>query len=126
MSRPIRLQETAQWVRDPAWILNSRTAFGGRAVFKFCYEPSTGKLWFGHGTQNHKTILNVKAGRTLDEVVRGIYFRDRRLIYLRGHPNTAWLRRTVEMLKAHGLPGDHRVVWGARAAERLRGLLEGL
>lgn len=123
---PLTLQEAECWERRAWWVLNSVDRQSGEPVFKFCYEPTTGKLWLGHGTQNHKTILNVRSGRTLDAVVRGIYFRDRKLIYLRGHPNAAWLRQTMEMLKAHGLPSDHRVVWGPRAARKLRGLLEGL
>ena len=122
----IRVQHVDAWGVDSHWILGSRTRFGNEPVFKFCYEPPTGKLWLGHGTQNHKTILNIKSGRVLEEVVRGIYFRERRLIYLRGHTNEAWLRQTAAMLEARGLPEDHRVVWGVKAAQRLRHLLEDL
>lgn len=122
----IRLQGAVKWRQDSRWILNSRTRLDGWPVFKFCYQPATGRLWLGHGTQNHKAILNVKSGLTLEHVVRGIYFRERRLIYLRGHEREDWLEQTAAMLRAQGIPEHHRVIWGVAAAKRFRVFLHGL
>ena len=123
----IVLQKAGNWNQGPTWILGSRTRLYGEPVFKFCYQPTTRKLWLGHGrTQDHKTILNVKSGITLDKVVRGIYFPDIRTIYLRDHERQDWLEQTKAMLEANGLPKGYRVIWGPAAASKLRSRLEGL
>lgn len=128
MRRPvaIKLQNPERWQRDNRWILASCTRTVGRLAFKFCYEPSTGRLWLGSGSQSHKEVLNVKTGRTLDQVVRGIYFRAQHIIYLRYCENEKWLRETAAMLRFYGMPSDHCIAWGAGAAEKLRHLLDGL
>jgi hypothetical protein len=122
----VKVQRASDWDLDEYWILDSRTKLNGEPVFKFCYEPTTGKLWLGHGMQSHKEILNVKSGKVLDQVVRGIYFRRQKVIYLRDHPNKPWLMRTEGMLKVNGFPKDHRVLYGYYAAKQLDDLLEGL
>ncbi len=114
------------WDIDPEWILNSRTKLSGEPVFKFCYDPEKRTLWLGHGDQNHKEILNIRTGKTLDEVARGIYFKKKKTIYLRGHENESWLLKTAAMITSHGLPSDHRIIWGPKAAFLLADDLRGL
>ena len=126
MPARLHLQHATRWVRHRTWILESRTRLDGQPVFKFCYHPPTRRLWLGYGWMHHAMIYHLRRGRTLDQVVRGIYFRERRIVYLRGHINETWLHQTAAMLTIHGLPASHRVVWGAKAAQRLRHLLENL
>lgn len=127
MRAKVKVQRASDWDLDEHWILDSHTKLNGEPVFKFCYESTTGKLWLGHGRQNHKEILNIKRSqRTLDRVVRGVYFKKQDIIYLRDHVRKDWLMRTERVLRANGMPKDHRVLWGWYAAKQLDDLLEGL
>ncbi len=122
----MKLQKSEEWAVNPHWVLDSRRRLYGEPVFKFCFSPTTNRIWLGWGRQTHKEILNLKSGRKLDSVVRGVYFRKQGIIYLRDHVRKDWLMRTERVLRANGMPKDHRVLWGWYAAKQLDELLEGL
>ena len=85
-------------------VWNSETKYGKQKVFKFSYHVKTGELLIApSGIQHNIMILNYGQFPAA-EYVRGIFFRDKKIIYLRMHENLGWLRRTEEILRINDLP----------------------
>jgi hypothetical protein len=107
-------------------VWNSETKYGKQKVFKFSYHVKTGELLIApYGIHHNIMILNY--GRfPFKEYVRGIFFREKRIIYLRMHENKKWLKKTEGILRINELPKSIRVMYGEKAAKKLSKDLEGL
>ncbi len=94
-------------------------------IFKFCYQPVSGELIFD-GSHFHADMIRKHGRRKFDDYVRGICFWKKRIIYLRGHENETWLKKTKAMLRQNGVGRHIRIIWGEKAALELRHDLAGL
>lgn len=115
------------------WKVNNKAVFqsvyrfdAGQKIFKFCYQPNIGELLFDVPGVHHNMIILNQGIMEFDDYVRGICFWDKKIIYLRGHKNEAWLRLTRRMLRDNSLPANYRIIWGKEAAKELAKDLEGL
>ena len=115
-----------QWVIDDRNILDSKTKKEGYDIFKFCYSPETGEFLCDVWPSNHREIMQTYDARKFNDYVRGIYFKTKRIVYLREHENKAWLVKTREFLRQHGARQNTRVIWGKSAARELDYELKGL
>ena len=75
---------------------------------------------------DHKyTYLNFGSHK-FHEYVRGIFFEEKKIVYLRMHEKEDWLKKTEKMLRENNLPQDIKVMWGKEAyvilGKDLRGL----
>lgn len=115
------------------WIINPETVFKSvyrydmtRRIFKFCYQPKTRELIFDKQALNHMEIIHAYGKKSFNDYVRGICFWKKRIIYLRGHENEAWLKATEKMLQGCKIAKNIRIIWGKEAAWELREELRGL
>ena len=115
------------WIIDYSKLLDSAHLVTGDRIFKFCYQPESGEFLCDTPVFDHKSIiLNHGICGHFDRYVRGIVFRDKDMIYLRGHSKTSWLRATRNMLYERGVPLKTLIGWGRKFAEQLRDELRGL
>ncbi len=61
----VKVAKAENWNLNKRWILASATRLYSEPVKKFCYHSPSKTLYLGHGSQNHKEIVNVKAVGTL-------------------------------------------------------------
>lgn len=115
---PERLLEL--WERFSPSILDWRDRYTGKLVMKFCYQPETGEFLFEIPPKHHGLIIKQFGSLVPSKYVRGIYFRDKKTVYLRGHEREDWLKETEKMLRENGVGEDIRIIWGKEAAEELR------
>ena len=107
-------------------ILESTCKYTGEHLFKFSYHPKSCEFIFApSGTHHNPMVLNY-GHFPFDEYVRGIYFREKKIIYLRMHENIGWLKRTAQILRYNGVWNDIRIIWGEKAATELEDDLKGL
>lgn len=121
---PSRLRDL--WLIDESHLLDSRYRFGQDRVFKFSYRPATGEWLCARQPLDHKSMILAYGSGRFEDYVRGIYFRDEKTVYLRGHEREDWLEQTRRMLYRRGLGRDARVIWGEAAAHELADKLRGL
>jgi hypothetical protein len=117
------------WHINEEFFLDSVSNDTNLQVFKFCYDPSKSLVLFSQEGELHKDTIAREYGEPLiyfDRFVRGIYFRDKKIIYLRMHEDEGLLYYTESMLKFCGMPRDISVVWGRDAASELQEDLRGL
>jgi len=115
------------------WIINSGAVFNSqyrydrnKRIFKFCYQPKSGELIFDIPPSFHAEIIHAFGKSGFNDYVRGICFWKKRIIYLRGHENKAWLKATEKMLRKCRIAKNIRVIWGEEAANELAEDLKGL
>ncbi len=121
---PQRLFESWNIKYPDVW--NSETKCGKEKVFKFSYHVKSGELLIAPLGIHHNIMILSDGKFRFEEYVRGIFFREKRIIYLRMHENLEWLKRTEEIFRINGLPKSVRIMFGEKAANRLKGDLEGL
>ena len=114
------------WRINEQNILESRSLSDGCPVFKFCYCPETGEFIFGLGDSYHKEIIEEYGNKSYGRYIRGIYFKDKKIIYLRLHENREWLKLTETFLRKRGVSNKIRIIWGKIAAIELAYELRGL
>ena len=114
------------WVTNPEAVLESFERDGSRPLFKFSYQPETGEFLCAAYPVQHCEMIEEYGAKEFDDYVRGIYFRDIKTVYLRGHVRKDWLEKTRGMLWKNGVPDSVRIVWGPGAAKELKGELVGL
>jgi hypothetical protein len=114
------------WQIDFKELLKSKDKATGEPIFKFCFGPDTREFFFGVKPQNHKTLVAAYGELKFGDYVRGIYFLEKKLIYLREHQNKPWMMQTHFILRRLGVPGEIPIIWGTEAAESLREELAGL
>lgn len=115
------------------WLLGTKKIFLARyrydlkkRIFKFAWQPVTGELLFDVYPTHHEVMIYNLGRRNFEQYVRGICFWDKHVIYLRGHENEEWLKRTKTMLRHNGVGWNIRIIWGEKAAWELRNDLVGL
>lgn len=108
-----------RWVINGKNILDSKSKDEGYDIFKFCYNPDSGEFLCDAWPSNHKEIIQSYGTRKFDDYVRGIYFKEKKIIYLRQHNDESWLIMTQRFLREHGAPNNIRIIWGKKAAEEL-------
>lgn len=121
---PASIQKLWSLVRDKifqSWCQHDSSV----RIFKFCYQPASGELIFD-GSYFHADMLRKHGCCKFDDYVRGICFWKKKIIYLRGHENEVWLKRTKAMLRQNGVGRHIRIIWGEKAAQELRYDLVGL
>ena len=107
-------------------VLESACRYTGEKPFKFSYHPKSDEFLFSTpGTPHNLMILNY-GHHPFEEYVRGIYFREKKVIYLRMHEDISLLRETVKVLRWNVVGKDIRIIWGEEAAWELREELRGL
>lgn len=121
---PYKLQ--TQWEIDKDNILESRMKVGDKKIFKFCYHPASGEFIFGAEPESHKEMIVEHGIHRFECYVRGIYFREKKTVYLRMHEREPDLLKTCMMLRQKGLPDGERIIWGEKAAKELVEELRGL
>lgn len=115
-----------RWERFSPSILDWKHKDTGNLLFKFCWAPESGEFLMAYPPFNHKyTILNWGSHKFHD-YIRGIYFRDKKTVYLRGHEKEEWLRLTEKMLRGNGVGEEIRIIWGPEAFQEIREDLKGL
>jgi len=115
-----------EWELDRKNILDSMNKQSGEQIFKFSYHPVSCELLFGAEPESHKEMIVEHGIHRFESYVRGIYFRERKVVYLRGHDDNDYLEKTRDMLREYGLSDDVRVIWGEKAAKELAEELRGL
>ncbi|PIU40789.1 MAG: hypothetical protein COS99_08705 [Candidatus Omnitrophica bacterium CG07_land_8_20_14_0_80_42_15] len=120
---PKKLQQN--WIINKHNILNTSMA-QGIPIFKFSYQPDSGQFLFAEAPMRHNIMIKVYGNHTFDEYIRGIYFKEKKIVYLRGHEREDWLKGTKKMLRSHGVPKTIKIVWGEKVARKLAADLEGL
>lgn len=117
------------WNINEEFFLDSISKDNSQPVFKFSYYASKRLVLFSQGAEFHKDTIAAEYGDPLTyfkHFVRGIYFRDKKKIYLRMHEDKDLLYHAESMLKLCGMPRDISVVWGRDAASELQEDLRGL
>lgn len=114
------------WNIDKDNILESRTKGGVGEIFKFCYYVASGEFLCETAPMHHNIMILAFGSYKFGEYVRGIYFKEKKIVYLRGHEKEDWLEATAKMLRQYGVPKKVRIIWGEKAAKILAKDLEGL
>jgi len=114
------------WNIDKGDILESSTKSGTGEIFKFCYHVGSGEFLCAIAPMHHNIMALAFGSYKIGEYIRGIYFKEKKIVYLRGHEREDWLEATAKMLRQYGVPVKVRVIWGEKAAKRLAKDLEGL
>ena len=122
----ISLAIKEHWLINNKNILDSKSKNEGYKIFKFCYQPDSGEFLCDIWPSNHKEIIQTYGMEKFNDYVRGIYFKEKKIVYLRQHENKKFLLRTKEFLRKHGVPNTVRIIWGRSASEKLRYELRGL
>ena len=107
-------------------ILESLTKSGTGEIFKFCYHVRSGEFLCEAAPMHHNIMILAFGSYKFEEYVRGIYFKEKKTVYLRGHEREDWLEAMVKMLRQYGVPKKVCIVWGEKAARKLSKDLEGL
>jgi hypothetical protein len=115
-----------RWDINDDNILDSKSKADGYFVFKFCYEVKTGEFLCDVWPSNHKEIIRNYGKKPYCDYVRGIWFREKNIVYLRQHEREKLLFRTMVFLREHGVPNLTRIIWGPEAASELANELSGL
>ncbi len=89
-------------------------------LFKFAYHVEDGEFIFGMYPDHHKVLIWNYGKHKFEEYIRGIYFREKKIVYLRGHEREDWLKKTEKMLRENGVGEEIRIMWGKEAAEKLK------
>jgi len=63
---------------------------------------------------DHKYACLNYGSHKFHEYVRGIFFKEKRIVYLRMHQKEDWLKRTEKMLRENDLPQDIKVIGGKK------------
>jgi len=95
-------------------------------LFKFAWQPEDGEFLFSSYPTPHKVFIWNFGTHKFDEYIKGIYFRDKRIIYLRGHKREEWMKKTEKMLRQNGVSDDIEIIWGKEATKRMEEDLKGL
>ena len=114
------------WFINNRHILASRSKNTGCFIFKFCYEVKSGEFLCGIPPLSHGEIIAIYGKKKLNSYVRGIYFREKKIVYLRQHENRSLLFQTKEFLRKCGVSDNIRIIWGKEAAQELSEELKGL
>jgi len=114
------------WNIEKKNILQSTNKLNGKQIFKFCYHPLSGEFLVGAEPASHKEIVSDYGIHRFESYVRGIWFCDKKAIYLRMHETLDWLDATKQMLINNGVPKSIRIIWGEKAAKELAEELRGL
>jgi len=115
------------WIIDKEKVFSSIYRYdSAKRIFKFCYQPKTGELFFDIAPTPHYVMILAYGKKRFEDYVRGICFWYKRTIYLRGHENEDWLKQARQMLRKQGISRKIRVIWGKKAACELREDLKGL
>lgn len=115
------------WAINQCAVFNSQYRYDrDKRIFKFCYQPKSGELLFDLAPIFHRDMIDAYGRKKFNDYVRGICFWEKRIIYLRGHKNEAWLKATEKMLRRCGIAKNIRVIWGEKAAIELADDLQGL
>ena len=114
------------WKMDKDNILKTSTKSGLGEVFKFCYHTRSGEFLCATAPMHHNIMVLAFGAYKFVEYVRGIRFKEKKIVYLRGHEREDWLEATAKMLREYGVPKNVRIIWGEKAACELTKDLEGL
>lgn len=115
-----------RWYINNSNILDSKSKAGGCFVFKFCYYPDTGEFLCDVTPFCHQEIIEKYGKQQFDDYVRGIYFREKGIVYLRQHFEEEYLIQTRSFLRKYGVKSNIRIIWGVDAARELAYDLRGL
>ena len=122
----ISTQILHRWAVDDKNILNSVYPATGEGIFKFCYQPESGEFICAPRPDNHVSMITGFGKKKFNDYIRGIYFKDKKIIYLRGHVNEKWLRDTRTMLRTCGVGRTIKIAWGIKISRLLNAELRGL
>jgi hypothetical protein len=117
---------TKNWSIDKKNILESKNKHSGERIFKFSYYPEAGELLFAAEPESHMEMIDNLGAHRFGMYVRGIYFREKKTVYFRGHEDEKALEETKQMLRENGVPESVRIIWGEKAAKELAEELRGL
>lgn len=114
------------WERLSSSILDWRDKINGNLLFKFVWQPEDGEFLMGYPPENHKSLVLNYGNHNFYGYIRGIYFREKKVVYLRMHEREDWLKKTATLLRENGVGKDIRIIWGKEAREELEEDLRGL
>lgn len=114
------------WTIDNKNILNSIYSPTGEIIFKFSYQPESREFLCAPEPTNHASMILNYGKKKFNDYIRGIYFKEKKTVYLRGHANKNWLKDTNVMLRKYGVPQTIKIVWGPNATKSLSAELRGL
>ena len=97
-----------------------------KKLFKFLWQPQSKEFLMIYYPFNHKYAALNFGSHSFSEYVRGIFFEEKRIVYLRMHHREDWLKETEKMLRKNGLPEDIKIMWGKEAYKELEEDLRGL
>jgi len=107
-------------------ILDWRHKVTGKGLFKFMWQPESKEFLMTYYPFDHKYACLNFGNHKFHEYVRGIFFEEKKIVYLRMHEKEDWLKETEKMLRENNLPQDIKVMWGKEAyvilGKDLRGL----
>mgnify|MGYP000082393925 CR=1 FL=1 len=96
-------------------ILDWRHKVTGKRLFKFMWQPESKEFLMVYYPFDHKYACLNCGSHKFHEYVRGIFFKEKNIVYLRMHERKDWLKETEKMLRENNLPQDIKVMWGKDA-----------
>ena len=116
---------TENWDIDENNILDSTHKQTYEPLFKFAYHMPTNEFLImarPKGNEGHTEMIkehstNIK--NKFHEYVRGIWLKQKNIVYLRFNYNEDYLKATEKMLRENGVPETVRIIWGDAAENEL-------
>lgn len=124
MKLSIPLSISVNWNINESNILDSTNKITHKPLFKLAFQPSSHEFLVTarpKGHEGHLELIAEHGKYKFNEYVRGIWLKDKNIVYLRMHDKPEYLKATKEMLIEHGVPDDVRIIWGDAAEIELDG-----
>jgi len=96
-------------------VLNWKHKLTGKRLFKFMWQPESKEFLMTYYPFDHKYACLNFGSHKFCEYVRGIFLKEKNIVYLRMHERKDWLKETEKMLRENNLPQDIKVMWGKEA-----------
>jgi len=109
----------SKWDFSGKHILGWKHKATGKRLFKFMWHPESKEFLMVYYPLDHKYACLNYGSHKFHEYVRGIFFEEKKVVYLRMHQKEDWLKKTERMLRENNLPQEIKIMWGKEAYKML-------